>query len=235
MLSAPLLKLNHYFTTNTAGQQSHSKSVFNDVMWWCHSGVVCVFQVWLVRSRSRRRRTLTRWWRCGTDHQTSCWAAPTTPLTSTCGQYYSTIVVYCSSIVVYCSSIVVNCCTTTECELCDQLTKRCCLNNKHSSAVVNMNWISDILQTSDQLIQTLMTCLSARLSLYMSVCLTLSLPVCLTVGVLVVFSMRWRQVDLCFLVPRWRRSFTSSSSCWVRTNQLLSHHWEPISFCYCYS
>lgn len=59
-----------------------------------------------------------RWWHCGTDHRTSCWAALTTPLTSTC-------------------------------------------------------------------------------------------------GVWVVSFMRWQLVDLCFRVPQWRRSFTSSSNCWV--------------------
>lgn len=52
---------------------------------------VCLFQVWLEQSRSQQRRTPTRWWRCGTDHLTSCWAAPTTPLTSTCGQWCSTL------------------------------------------------------------------------------------------------------------------------------------------------
>lgn len=90
-----------------------------------------------------------------------------------------------------------------------------------------MNWASDILRTSDQLIQTLND-LSLCLTVPVPVCLpvwplymSVSLPVCLTVGVLVVFSMRWQQVDLCFLVPQWRRSFTSSSSCWVRTNPLL--------------
>lgn len=70
--------------------------------------VFLFFQVWLEQSPSRLRRTLTRWWHCGTDRRTSCWAAPTTPLTLTCGQY--------------CSIIVVNCTTTTK-SLCDQLTE----------------------------------------------------------------------------------------------------------------
>lgn len=135
--------------------------------------VFLFFQVWLEQSQSRLKRTLTRWWHCGTDRRTSCWAAPTTPLTLTCGQY--------------CSIIVVNCSTTAK-WLCDQLIKPVLPKQQM------FNWILDMRPV----------CLSG----------------CLHAGVLVVSSTRWRQVGLCFLVPQWRRSFTSYSNCWVRTNQL---------------
>lgn len=52
--------------------------------------------------------------------------------------------------------------------------------------------------------QTLLTCLLA----------------CLPSGVSAVSSTKWSQVGLCFLAPLWKRSYTSYSSCWVRTNWL---------------
>lgn len=48
------------------------------------------------------------------------------------------------------------------------------------------------------------------------VCVSLRLSVFLFLGVLAAFFTRWRQVDLCFLVPQSRRSFTLSLNCWVR-------------------
>lgn len=50
-----------------------------------------------------------------------------------------------------------------------------------------------------------------------------SLLASLPPGVSAVSSTKWSQVGLCFLAPPLKRSYTSYSSCWVRTN------WRPPS------